>query len=226
MDWFDFRDPVSAWTHAAGCVLALPATVFLWFHSQGIRIKQIGFTIFGLSMMCCYAGSTLYHGVRLTPKEIDFCEKIDHMGIYLLIAGTITPLALVVLRGWWRLSNLIVAWTLAVVGITLNLVPLDIPDAVSTGIYLGMGWGMVFCYFELVRALSHQALLGAVTGGMLYTVGAVINLVKWPNLWPGVFAAHELFHVFVMAGSLAHFVFMVRVVAPYQTETSSASRAP
>src|SRR5262249_35186329 len=131
-------------------------------------------------------------------------------------AGTITPAALVVLRGAWRWSTLAVAWGLAACGVVLQLTPLDISDGLDTTLYLSMGWGVVFCYFELARSLSHRAMRPALAGGVLYSVGAVINLVRWPAFWPGVFAAHELFHLFVMGGTLSHYWFMLKEIVPYE----------
>ena len=86
----------------------------------------------------------------------------------------------------------------------------------ATGLYLGMGWGVVACYAELARVVSHRALRPLVVGGLFYSVGAVLNLLRWPVLWPGLFGAHELFHLFVLAGSLAHYRFILRVVVPFE----------
>jgi hemolysin III len=189
--------------------------VLLWRLSRGERLKQIGFLVFGLSLTACYAGSTLYHGARLPEAQLDDLERLDFIGVYLLIAGTLTPVALVVLRGRWRWGMLSLVWLVAAVGIGLRVAAVPLSRFVSTGIYLGMGWLVLLCYFELGQILSHRALFLVALGGVLYSVGAVLNHVHWPTLWPGVFSAHELFHLFVMAGTGCHLLFMFKVVVPF-----------
>jgi hemolysin III len=216
VDWLYFREPVNSWTHLAWMLLSLPGTVWLWRLARGDRVKQVSLAIFGLSMTACYAGSTLYHSVRLSREQIDWCQTLDFIGVYLLIAGTATPLALVILRGPWRWSLLMFAWLLAAGGIGLRLAAVPMSRALSTGIYLGMGWTVLLCAVELLRILPWRALLPAVVGGLLYSAGAIMNHVHWPRLWPGVFSAHELFHLFVMGGSFSHFWFVVRWVVPFQ----------
>jgi hemolysin III len=223
MSWLDFREPVSAWTHGLWCLLAFPGTVFLWHRGRGNRVRQLGLLFFGLSLAACCAGSTLFHAVRLPHEQIELCGAIDHVGIYLLIAGTVTPVALVILEGRWRWGTLAAAWLLAAGGIVLCLAYVEIPLAWSTGLYLGMGWGAGTCYLLVARVVPHQVLRSAVLGGLFYSVGAILNVLNWPALWPGVFAAHELFHLFVMAGSLAHFWFMLQVVARFEPSTAEAA---
>jgi hemolysin III len=212
----EFREPFSAWTHCASLLLSLPGTLLLWRAGRGDRPKQFGLLAFGLSLAACYAGSTLYHGVRLPERQLAWFETLDFIGIYLLIAGTVTPVALFVLRGRWRWGLLTFVWLLAAVGIGLRLTSAPLSRAVSTGLYLGMGWAAVLAYSELVRALSHRAVRPVLLGGLLYSTGAVLNHVGWPPLWPGAFSAHDLFHLFVMGGSLSHYWFMVKVVAPLE----------
>ena len=142
--------------------------------------------------------------------------RLDYIGIYLLIAGTVTPVALVVLRGKSRAGTLLGVWLLAATGVTLRVIPWELPRGFSNGLYLGMGWGVLICYWELARVLSQRALRLAVAGGIFYSVGAVLNWVRWPVLWPDVFSTHELFHLFVMAGTACHFFLMVKVIVPYE----------
>lgn len=221
MDFLDFREPVSAWTHCAWMILAVPATVLLCWKARGSRSRQLGLLIFGITLFLCYGGSTLFHAVH-DPDHIRFFHRLDHVGIYLLIAGSYTPVAVTVLRGPWRWSILGIIWAFAAVGILMRLLAEQIPGIVSTSLYLIMGWLAVLCYFEMARLLSHRAMVPVVLGGVLYSIGALINLAKVPILIPGIFESHELFHVFVMAGSLAHFSFMLRFVVPYKRRHRSA----
>ena len=195
-------------------LLSLPGTWTLWRLSRGDRAKQLSLLVFGLSLTACYAGSFLFHAVRRPATAIEFYATLDHLGIFLLIAGTSTPVGVVVLRGAWRAGLLGSIWFLAVAGSVLRLATeLTLPQ--RTGLYLAMGWLGCVTYFELARRLSHAKLRPVWVGGLFYSVGAVLNFEHWPVLWPGVFEAHELFHLFVMAGSLCHYYFMLRVVVPY-----------
>jgi hemolysin III len=146
---------------------------------------------------------------------------MDHISIYVLIAGTYTPIAWTLLRGSWRLGVLGLVWFWAVLGISVHATWETLPLWLSTGYYLAMGWGAVFCYFEVARGLSHRILSPIVAGGVLYSLGAVFNLLHRPVLWPGVIQAHELFHLFVVAASLLHFSFILTVVAPWPHEPSA-----
>lgn len=218
MDWFDFREQVNAWSHCSGMILAVPATAILCYRARGNLAKQVSLLIFGIGLFACYAGSTLYHGVQAPEDMLEgIYARLDFIGIYLLIAGTITPVAFNLLEGGWRWFTLILAWSLAVAGITLRIVPsVELPTTASNLLYLGMGWGGLLCYFELARMLSHKSLLPAVLGGLSYSGGAILNWVHWPVLWQGVFSTHEFFHFLVLLGSVLHFLFLLNVVVPYQ----------
>jgi len=220
MPWLDFREPFNAWTHGAWLLLSLPATLLLWRLSRGSRVKQLSLLVFGLSLSACYAGSTLYHGVCVPPEQLERFATLDYIGIYLLIAGTTTPLALVVLRGRWKWGTLGITWLVALAGIGLRLAAVEISRLHSTGIYLAMGWAVALSYFELARIVTYQAVWPALLGGLLYSAGALLNHHHWPTLWPGVFSAHELSHLFVMAGTASHYWLMVRIVVPAQSQSS------
>jgi hemolysin III len=216
MDWLVVREPFSAWSHAIWLLLSLPATVLLWRLGRGDRLKQFGLLVFGLSLSWCFAGSVLYHSVRLPQLQLEWFEMLDFIGVYLLIAGTVTPVALVMLRGRWRWGILATVWLMGASGIGLRLAGVPLSRFVSTGIYLGMGWAVVLSYFELAETIGHRAIRPGVLGGLLYSLGAVLNHLHWPVLWPGVFSAHELWHLFVIAGSLSHFWLMLRVIVPFE----------
>lgn len=219
MDPFFFREPVSAGTHCSWLLLSVPGTVLLCLRSRGNPGKQLSMLIFGLSLAICYAGSTLFHGVRLPAEQIAVFNLIDYIGIYILIAGSYTPLAWNMLHGRWRSWTLGLVWTTAASGAALQVACGMLPEWLATLTYLVMGWGAILCYFEIARRHSHRRLRLILIGGAFYTVGAVINHLQWPNPWPGVFGRHEIFHLFVMAGSLSHFWFMLTVVAPNVSAT-------
>jgi hemolysin III len=228
VEWLWFREPVSAWTHAAWMLLALPATLVLCRAAGGDRRRRLAFAVWGFTLVACYGGSTLFHGVRVPAADLAWFDTLDALGIYLLIAGTATPVAAVLLSGPWRWGTLTAAWSLAGCGMLLRAALGEPPGFVSTGYYLALGWGIAAPYFALVRALSHRALWALPAGGLLYSVGAVLNRLHWPVLVPGVVEAHEVFHVFVMAGTVVHFWFMLRVVAPFEraVEAPAVEAAP
>lgn len=220
---FNLREPVSALTHGVWMLLAVPATVLLWRRCQGDSGKRWSMLAFGLSAIFCFGASALYHGTRTSTGWVPVFDRLDHMGIYILISGSYTPLAWNLLRTRWR------HWTLALVWLTTALAAVKLAVYglfsiwISTGIYMAMGWACIACYLELARRITHRAMLAIALGGFFYTTGAVLNLLEWPVFWPGVFGAHELFHVFVMAGSLSHYWFMLRIAT---NVTSGATLAP
>jgi hemolysin III len=215
MGILDLREPVSAWSHCAGLMLALPGTLLLWRRSAGDRGKRLALLVYGLCLTSCYLASTLYHGVRLPAARIAAFARLDGVGIFALIAGSYTPLAWCLMRGRWRRWTLAAVWSVAATASILIAAGRHFSPVLSTCVYLGMGWGAVICYAEIARVASHRALAPIVVGGLSYSVGAVLNLLHWPALWPGTFGTHELFHLFVLAGSLAHYLFILKVVVPF-----------
>ena len=214
MSFLDFREPVNAWSHCAGLMLAVPGTVMLWQRSAGERAKRISLLVYGLTLAFCYLASTLYHGVRLPASGVAAFDRLDRAGIFALIAGSYTPLAWCLLRGHWRRWTLLVVWSIAGAAAIMLAAGRQFPPVMSTCVYLAMGWGSVACYFEIAQTVSHRAMLPIVIGGLAYSVGALFNLLHWPVIVPGTFGAHELFHFFVLGGSLAHYLFILKIAAP------------
>jgi hemolysin III len=215
VNYLDFREPVSAWSHCAGVLLALPGTFLLWLRSARDPTKRLTLLIYGLTLAFCYLASTLYHGVRLPASCIAAFARLDGVGIFALIAGSYTPLAWCLLRGHWRRWTLTAVWSVAAVATILIAAGCHFSPGLATIIYMSIGWGIVICYFEIAQAVSHRALLPVVVGGLSYSVGAALNLLRWPVLFPGIFSTHELFHFFVLAGSFAHYRFILTVVVPF-----------
>jgi len=171
--------------------------------------------LYGITLTFCYSASTLYHGVRLSASAIAGYARLDKVGIFALIAGSYTPLAWCLLRGRWRRWTLAIVWGVALSATVVIASGRHFPPVFATGLYLVMGWGVVACYSEVARVVSHRALLPIVAGGLSYSVGAVLNLLHWPVLLPGIFGAHELFHLLVLAGSVAHYRFILKVIVPF-----------
>jgi hemolysin III len=225
----DLREPVSACSHGAAMVLALPLTWVLWrrcdrwpgvdrglssrasHYEQG---KRVALLIFCLSLIFCYGASALYHSVLFSGDLLNRFRRLDHVGIYVLIAGSYTPGVWALFRSGWRQGTLASVWGFAILCAGRVWIGGILPSWVSTIIYLTMGWGVLCCYREMARNHSHRTLLPLPLGGVFYSVGALVNLTNWPVLKPGVVGAHEFFHFLVIAGSACHVAFMLRVVVP------------
>ena len=223
MDWLAPHDPVSAWTHGLWMLAAVPAGVVLVWKNRDDAGRLTAMLVFAVSLVVCFGSSAFYHAAPDGPLR-DALHLLDYLGIYLLIAGTATPIAFIVLRGWWRRWLLVQIWALAVGGGVLR-VTVVVPPFVSTSIYVAMGWIGVVTYFELAHRLSHRALRPLWAGGLCYTIGAVLESLRWPDPWPGVFGHHELFHLWVMAGAACHYYFMLAVLTPHRPPAAPARTA-
>ncbi len=216
-DPYDGLRPWSAGTHGVGAVLALLGTVLLLVRSvlwglDGWHIAS--FLVYGLSMVGLYTASTLYHCLNTGVKGRINLRKYDHASIYFLIAGTYTPMCMVVLReaGGWGWGLLGAVWGLAAAGLVLTLAWITSPRWLTAGVYLFMGWMAVVAAAPLVRLLPPDGFLLLLGGGLLYTVGGVLYAVKWPGRNNPRFGCHEIFHLFILAGSVLHFLLMYQVV--------------
>ena len=215
-DPYDGLRPWSAITHGLGAVLALLGTAALLIRSAllGKWLLCGLFAIYGMSMICLYTASTLYHCLNVSVPGRLALRKYDHCSIYLLIAGSYTPLCLTVLRSSGGIPLAIAVWTLAAAGTALTIAKLSIPRWLTSTIYLAMGWLAIFAIVPIYRALPYQGFFWLLTGGLLYTVGGVLYAIKWPGRDNPQFGCHEIFHLFRRLGSVAHFVMMYQVVLP------------
>jgi hemolysin III len=209
-----FKEPVNGLTHAASALLALVGLVVLLIYSPPTWPARLALFAYGTSLVLQFVASAVYHLVKTTPERTLLLRKLDHTAIFLLIAGTYTPICMLVLTGAWRWGLLTVIWTLAVVGIAFKLLYMRGPRWLSVVIYVAMGWVGVAGIAQLFDALSPVALAWLAAGGLLYTVGAIIYVIRRPDFFPGVFGFHEVWHLFVSAASAAHFVFILGFVVP------------
>ncbi len=201
------REPFNALSHMAGAVASIVGlTLLVVFAALKADVWHVvSFAIFGTTLVLMYTSSTLYHGLRLSEKGIAVMQKIDHITIFMLIAGTYTPFCLVPLGGPWGWSLLIIAWSIALAGVFLKLFCLNVPRWISTAIYLIMGWIFVVAVYPLVMALNLSSLIWLVLGGLFYSGGAAIYSLKRRDPWPGTFGFHGIWHMFVLSGSFCHF---------------------
>ena len=213
-DPYDGLRPWSAITHGAGIGLALIGTAALLLRAAGLGrpLLFVLFLIYGLSMTCLYTASTLYHCLNTSVAGRIALRKYDHCSIYLLIAGSYTPICLTALKDGAGPALLAVVWAVGLVGIVLTLVKLAIPRWLTSAIYLFMGWLALFAIVPIYHAMPGPGFTWLLTGGFLYTVGGVLYAVKWPGRNNPRFGCHEIFHVFILLGSIAHFIMMYQVI--------------
>lgn len=206
------RDPMSCLTHLLGAVAALFCTV--WMICKAIPFGfayLVSFTIFGATLIMLYTASAVYHMLRVRDGTLRVLRRIDHTMIFFLIAGTYTPVCVIPLRGAWGWSILSVVWGLALLGTFMKIFWLHAPRALSTAIYVVMGWIVVVAFYPLLHAISTGAFVLLLLGGLSYTAGAVIYALKWPPLKVEWLGFHDIFHLFVLLGSSFHVLFMIRL---------------
>lgn len=210
------REPVNGLTHAAGAVLGAVALIVLVGSAAGADKAQhvLAFAIYGASLILLYSASALYHLLPVGERALTILRRIDHMMIYVLIAGTYTPICLIVLSGAGGMALLAAVWLIAVVGMFFSGLFLHAPRWLSTSLYVAMGWMAIVVVVPLVQALTAEGLLWLCAGGLFYTVGAIVYAIKKPNPCPGTLGFHEIWHLFVLAGSACHFMMMLRCVLP------------
>lgn len=216
-DPYDGLRPWSAITHGVGAALAVLGTVLLLVRSVRLGLDAwhiVSFAIYGASMIGLYTASTLYHCLNVPVKGRLALRKYDHCSIALLIAGSYTPICLTVLRtqSWWGWGIFGVIWAMAVCSCTLSLVWISSPRWLTSGVYLVMGWLAVVALYPLSQAMPREGMVWLLAGGLLYTVGGVLYAVKWPGRNNPRFGCHEVFHLFILAGSVCHFFLMFRVL--------------
>lgn len=201
------REPVNAATHMLGAVLAAIGMVVLLVNgaANGSAREVAAFAVFGTSLVLLYGISAIYHAANFPDRGMAMLRRLDHMMIYVLIAGTYTPICLVLLRGPLGTTLLVAVWTIALAGIVQKLAWMQAPRWLSTVLYLGMGWAALAVTRPLLRAAPLGFLVWIIAGGVFYTLGAVVYATKWPNPAPRTFGFHEIWHLFVMAGSFCHY---------------------
>lgn len=204
------KDPVSAITHYLWALAAIPVTVLLILNGvkNGSVAEVVSFSIFGLSLLLLYTMSGVYHSVDAGERINGVLQKLDHIMIFILIAGTYTPVCLAYIGGVAGIVFLILIWVIALIGILIKIFFKGLPRWVSTVIYVVMGWLSVVPLIFLIGKVPGMAIFWLVAGGVIYTVGAVIYGLKWPPFHNKHFGFHELFHLFIMAGTACHVAFM------------------
>nr|WP_315022472.1 hemolysin III family protein [uncultured Aminipila sp.] len=200
------RDPLSSFTHFIGACLAVFATLFLIGKCLYVEVtSEITFAsvIFGLSMIALYSTSSIYHFVKVPSDILVRIRKLDHSMIYVLIAGTYTPLVIGFMEPKRAVIFMSAIWGVALLGIIIKVCWLNAPRWLYTSLYLLMGWAIVFD-FNFLKQIPIGAIVLISLGGIMYSIGAVFYIAKKPN-FSSIFGFHEIFHIFVILGTVFQF---------------------
>ena len=206
------KDPGSAITHFIGMILAAlastPLLLLAAYHNGGHAVPALA--VFAFSMILLYGASTIYHTLNISEKINRILRKVDHMMIFILIAGTYTPVCAIAIGGTTGRRLLILVWGIAIAGILIKALWIGCPKWFSSLLYIGMGWVCVLAFTQILNALSAAAFGWLLAGGIIYTIGGIIYALKLPvfNQLHKTFGSHEIFHLFVMGGSICHFILM------------------
>ncbi len=206
------KDKWSAITHFISMLMAIFAGIPLLIKAaqEPSKVYIVSLTIYIFSMILLYFASTLYHSLDISERVNRNLRKFDHMMIFVLIAGTYTPVCLIALKGTMGIVLLSIVWGIAIVGIVVKALWINCPKWFSSALYIGMGWTCVIAFTRLLSALTPVAFGWLLAGGLIYTVGGVIYALKLPifNKKHQSFGSHEIFHLFVTGGSVCHFIVM------------------
>lgn len=208
------QNPIRGFLHGGAAIAALVGTVYLVQRGWGNTAALAGSIVFGGALLVMYTVSSLYHSIPWGAAWKRRLQRIDHSMIYLVVAGTFTPIAIAGLEGsavWWCLG---LVWAIAVVGITLKLVLAEVSTGLSVTLQLVMGWTVILWLRQIWDSLGAGAIVFIAIGGLFYTAGTVIFMTKRPRLFPRTFSYHELFHVFVVMASVFHFLAVALYALP------------
>lgn len=207
------REPFNGLSHLGAALAAIVGLGLLIYLARGEFFRQISLTIYGLSLVGMFAASAVYHSLHAGPRLSQWLRKLDHSAIYILIAGTYTPICLNFFEGFWRWGMLVIIWSMAIGGIAIKLLVINAPRLITAGMYLLMGWFSMLAAREMLVRMPAGALAWLLAGGLLFTFGALIYVFERPNLRPGVFGYHEVWHIFVILGALSHYILIAWFVA-------------
>ena len=209
------REPVNGLTHLGGAIAAFFGMIAMLIVARGEPAKVVSVLIYSLGLIAMFSASTIYHMAVVKPAVLQTLRKVDHSAIFLLIAGTYTPFCLLAFTGFWHFGLLALIWGIAAIGIVVKIFYIKSPRWLHTGIYVVMGWLCVMAAPQMPSVLPTSAMVWLFVGGVIYTLGAVVYATKILDFVPKRFGFHEVWHIFVLLGALAHFIaIMTLLVLP------------
>ncbi len=210
--------PVRGFLHGTAALLSVAGMIVLAVKTAGDLPRMLTMLVFSGSMVALYTTSSLYHSIPWKERWKKRMQRFDHSMIFLLVAGTYTPIAFNVLTGTWKWTTLAVVWGIAVIGILQKMLFPKVRNWLSITLYMVMGWFAVIPVRELFDRLPLEAMALLIVGGACYSVGMILLVAKRPRLFPRVFSYHEVFHILVITGSLLHFLMILTYVVPIERQ--------
>ncbi len=207
-----FREPVSGLTHLGGAIGALIALVVLLTTGRSDTAKELSLFVYGFSLIALFSASAIYHLVKANPAVVQNLRKFDHSAIFVLIAGTYTPFCILAFKGFFHWGMLAIVWAIALVGIIVKIFYVRAPRWLNALIYVLMGWLGISAAGQITSVLPADVLVWLLTGGVIYTLGAIVYTTKIFNFVPGKFGFHEVWHIFVLLGATAHFISILLLI--------------
>jgi hemolysin III len=208
------REPVNGLTHFFAAVAAILGTAVLVVLGKHSLLTEVSVAVYGGCLIAMFAASAAYHMMNIGASVTAVLRRLDHSAIYLVIAGTYTPFCVLAFHGFWQWGMLCIIWALALIGIVVKMFVMNAPRWASAGAYVIMGWLCLGAVGQMLQVLPASSLVWLASGGILYTVGAVIYSTRILNFVPGKFGFHEVWHIFVILGALAQFISITTLLAP------------
>jgi len=208
-----FRQPFNGVSHLAAAIVSVTGLVWLLVMTWDEPLRRFSMLIYGLTLVLMFATSAAYHSINSRPETMLVLKKLDHTAIYLLIAGSYTPICLHYFEGFWRWPFLGIVWTLAAAGVIIKLLLINTPRWLTAGLYLALGWLSMLAIGEILRTFPPGALFWLSAGGVFFTIGSLIYILRKPDFVPNRFGFHEVWHIFVILGALSHFILVARFIA-------------
>jgi hemolysin III len=202
------------YSHAVMAPVAVVVTAYLAWVTAGDLGKQVPVLVYGCTLVLLFSVSATYHIGQWSTRAREVLRRFDHSNIFLVIAGTYTPICMILLTGTWRVVILAAVWGLALTGIGISVSGVTMRRGVLTGLYILVGWLAIAAVPQILGAVGAAGGLILLAAGLLYSVGALCYALKWPPLWRRVFSYHEVFHLFVIGASVLFVVFMLAYVVP------------
>ncbi len=206
------QERFSSYSHLLGALISVAGTIFLCACAATRGMSPTTVLIYGLSLVFLFSASSVYHARKTEENGTSVYRKLDHFAIFILIAGTYTPMCVFYLNGGWRMGIILAQWSLVFAGMFITFFYINAPRALTTAIYLVMGWLALLPLRQLWGAMTSHTLFLLFGGGAAYTIGAIIYALKKPNPLPGKFGFHEIFHVFILVGAGMHYAMILESV--------------
>lgn len=206
-----FSEPVSCWTHYLAALAVIVGSYFLLARGRGNVPRVTALAVFSFFFLFLFAMSGTFHLLPQGWTGKIVLQHLDHAAIWTMIAGSFTPIHVILFRGFWRWGFLAIIWILAITGLVLKTVYFhSFPEWLGLTLYLGLGWMGALSFIKIAKEFGYAKVRPLFYGGLFYTVGALFDITKWPIIIPQVFGPHEIFHIFVILGAASHWLFVYR----------------